>query len=139
MADTAILWPLLIQILLTLAAYIALAMEKKRAVKNGEVDESRRGLYDDAWPERVLKINNNIRNQFELPVLFYVLVLLSWQLHATGTFALVVAWLFALSRILHAYIHTGSNYVPLRRNVFLFGCLMVLLLSINVSRVLLAG
>ena len=32
----------------------------------------------------LLQINNNIRNQFELPVLFYVLVIVLWAIDAAG-------------------------------------------------------
>ena len=39
------------------------------ALAHGEVDLARRGLTTTLWPESVVKINNNIRNQFEVPVL----------------------------------------------------------------------
>ncbi len=112
--------PALAQILLTIVVYGALAAAKARAVKGGLVDEDRRALHDDAWPESVLKINNNIRNQFEVPVLFYVLTIILWQLNETGVLAQLLAWTFVISRVVHAYIHTGSNYVPARRKVFAF-------------------
>ncbi len=32
-------------------------------------------LDNDAWPDEVRKVSNNIRKQFQVPVLFYVLVL----------------------------------------------------------------
>lgn len=133
MSANLIFLPVLVQILLTLAGYIGLAIAKASAVKNKQVNETRRGLYDDAWPESVIKINNNIRNQFELPVIFYVLCFMLWALQAVTLFVLIVAWLFVLSRLVHAYIHTGSNYVPLRRNVFLFSNLMVLVMTVLVS------
>ena len=62
-----ILLPLLAQVLLTILVYVALAVAKSRAVKRGQVDPERRALHADAWPESVQKINNNIRNQFEVP------------------------------------------------------------------------
>ena len=124
-----ILAPLLLQVVLTIVVYIALGVAKKRAVRRGEVDLERRALHGDAWPESVVKINNNIRNQFEVPVLFYVLVIVLWQLGAAGGLAQAAAWLFVGSRAVHAYVHTGTNYVPVRRAVFLFGCLMVLLMA----------
>jgi hypothetical protein len=118
--------PLLVQVLLTVAVYVALVVTKKRAVKDGLVDLERRALHADAWPDNVQKINNNIRNQFEVPVLFYVLVLTLHQLDATGIAAQSLAWLFVASRLVHAYVHTGSNRVPVRRLVFMFGCVVVL-------------
>ena len=131
--------PVLLQVLITLYAYVRLSGAKSRAVKSGTVDEARRGLHDDAWPDDIIKINNNIRNQFELPVLFYVLVIVLWALGSTGPFVQFIAWLFALSRVLHLYIHTGSNYVPLRRRVFTFGVAMIAILFGAVAVAVLAG
>ena len=129
MTSNLILLPALAQILLTIIVYGALAVAKARALKRSVVDPARRGLHDDAWPDSVLQINNNIRNQFEVPVLFYVLTIVLWQLNATGVLAQSLAWLFVVSRYVHAYIHTGSNYVPMRRRVFMFGCVVVLAMA----------
>jgi len=125
-----ILLPLIVQVLLTVVVYLRLNFAKRAAVRRGEVDEARRALDEDAWPDSVRKINNNIRNQFEVPVLFYALVLTLVALNAAGTAAIVCAWLFVLSRIVHAYVHTGSNYVPLRRKVFMVGCAMIVALAV---------
>jgi hypothetical protein len=125
--------PILVQVLLTLATYVLLIKTKIRAMKAGEVDMARRALHDDAWPESVMKINNNIRNQFEVPVLFYVLAFMLWALEAVNTLTLAAAWLFAISRIAHAWIHIGSNYVPNRRRVFTVGWWIVLALALLVA------
>jgi hypothetical protein len=130
MNQNSIFLPVLIQIMLVIALYIYLAIAKSRASQRGEVDEDRRALFDDAWPESVLKINNCIRNQFEVPVLFYVLITILWSLGAVNIFVHVLSWLFVATRIVHAYIHTGSNYVPLRRGVFSLGILILLVLTI---------
>lgn len=122
--------PVLAQILLTAVVFVALAVAKSRAVKSGEVDEARRALFGDAWPEYVIQINNNLRNQFELPVLFYVLCFMFWALDAATPAIHALAWLFVASRIIHAAIHTGSNFVPIRRNVFMFGFLVVMALAV---------
>ncbi|MCX7173110.1 MAG: MAPEG family protein [Proteobacteria bacterium] len=129
MSNNMILLPALAQVLLTMVLYGALAVAKAKATKSGLVDADRRALHDDAWPVSVTKINNNIRNQFELPVLFYVLTIVLWQLKETGMFAQSLAWLFVASRCVHASIHTGSNYVPARRKVFMFGCAVVLVMA----------
>lgn len=121
--------PLLLQICLTLVIYTKLVLAKIKAVRANEVDQTRRALHDDAWPEYVQKINNNIRNQFEVPVLFYVLVLALAELSAVGIIAITAAWVFALSRLLHAWVHTGSNVVLLRRNIFLLGVLSIFALT----------
>jgi hypothetical protein len=120
-----VLLPLLLQAFTTLIAYLQLRLRRDKASAAGLVNEQRRALHDDAWPEHVLQINNNIRNQFELPTLFYVLSLVLWCIDFVGPFVLGVATLFSLSRMVHLYIHTGSNYVPHRRRAFTFGLGMV--------------
>jgi len=127
--DRMILLPVLIQVALTMVVYVLLNAAKARALRRGEVDLARRGLHDDAWPDSVNKINNNIRNQFEVPVLFYVLSFALLALNAVTTPAIVAAWLFALSRVVHAYVHIGPNHVPTRRKLFVFGCLMIVALA----------
>src|SRR5262245_62516596 len=107
MKQDLIFVPVLLQVLITLYAYVRLGSEKSKALSAGLVDQDRRALHEDAWPDSVIKINNNIRNQFELPVLFYVLVTVIWALNAAGTIAQAAAWLFALSRVAHLVVHTG--------------------------------
>ncbi len=125
--------PVLVQVLLTLVTYVLLIKAKIRAMKAGEVDMARRALFDDAWPESVMKINNNIRNQFEVPVLFYVLAFALWALDAVHWVALAAASLFALSRIVHLWIHVGSNYVPARRQAFTVGWWIVFAMALLVA------
>ena len=139
MTRNLIFIPALFQVLLTLAAYVLLIREKVRAMRAGEVDMARRALHDDAWPESVMKINNNIRNQFEVPVLFYVMSFALWALDAVHWPALAVATLFVLSRIVHTWVHVGSNYVPTRRKVFTIGWWMVFALALLVAWELIKG
>jgi hypothetical protein len=113
--------PVLVQILMTLLIYVRLIKVKIREMKAGRVDMARRGLHEGAWGDAVLQINNNIRNQFELPVLFYVLAIAFWALDAVNLLVLVAAWLFVATRIAHAWVHLTSNYIPTRRRLFTVG------------------
>lgn len=76
MNSNHIIWPVLAQILLTLTMFIILGVRKVKAVKAGEVNRQQAALNNRVWPEAVVKVSNNIANQFEIPVLFYVLCLL---------------------------------------------------------------
>lgn len=140
MDDNTILIPVAVQIALTLWLYIVLAMAKSKASKRGEVNQSRRALHSDAWPPYVLQINNNIRNQFELPVLFYVLIGALWGVGAVNDFVHVAAWVFVASRLLHSKIHLGSNHVPTRLKAFAAGSLaLIALLAVLVYHVVWLG
>lgn len=128
MSRDLIFLPILVQVLLTLLVFVTLLQAKLRAVKAGTVDKARVALHEDAWPNEVLQVNNNIRNQFQLPVLFYVLALVLWALDAVGVLALAAAWLFVVSRLVHAWIHLTSNYVPNRRRAFTVGWFLLLVI-----------
>lgn len=130
MENTLIFLPVLVQVFLVILLYLKLGKVKKLESAAGNVNEERRSLYEDAWPESVLKINNCIKNQFKVPVLFYVLVLVIWSVSAVNLITHIIAWLFVISRYVHAYIHTGSNYVRRRRAAFIAGCLAVIALLV---------
>ena len=138
MDNEIIFLPVLVQILLTIIVFVALGVAKSRAVKLGQVDLDKRALHPEAWPDSVLKISNNINNQFETPVLFYTLAMMLWALDAVDVFAVAFAWGFVATRIVHAYIHTGSNIVPARRGVFTIGCIFLLLLAMLAFKSVLA-
>ncbi len=118
MEPQLIFWPVLAQIALTIFMFIRIAVVKARSLKAEDVDLSRRALHPDAWPDYVLQVTNNVRNQFEMPVLFYVLALGLWALDEVNVATLALAWLYVASRVAHAYIHTGSNIVKYRLKMF---------------------
>ena len=139
MNSSHIIWPVLAQILLTLIMLIMLGKRKSKAVKSDEVDRKQAALNNRVWPEDVVKVSNNIANQFETPVLFYMLCLVLYSTNTEGLVAVVLAWLFTLSRFAHAYVHIGSNYVPMRLRLFLLGCLVLIAMLILVAWKLATG
>lgn len=123
-----IFWPLLAQITLTVFVFFILASRKADAIKSGQENREKAALDNKAWNESVVKASNNIDNQFQTPVLFYALCFVLYELQAVTIFSLSLAWAYAVSRFVHAYIHLGSNYVPNRLRVFLFGFVMLILM-----------
>lgn len=131
MSQSIFFLPALMQILLVILLYIQLAIAKSRAVSAGLVNLERRALHADAWPESVIKINNNIRNQFEVPVLFYAITIVIWELELASTTIQILSWVFVASRCVHTWIHTGSNDEPWRRRVFTLGTAIVALMTVS--------
>jgi hypothetical protein len=124
--------PVIVQVLMTLLIYVRLIKVKIREVRAGRVDKTRSALHEEAWGDAVLQINNNIRNQFELPVLFYVMAAVLWAMDSVNGLAIAAAFLFVLSRIAHALIHLGSNYVPNRRRTFTVGWWVLMFMALLV-------
>jgi hypothetical protein len=74
-------------------------------------------------PPHVSNPSDNLRNLFELPTVFYAVVL---YLYATGqvdTYYLAAAWIFFAFRILHSVVHCSFNFVPLRFWLYLVSAL----------------
>ena len=139
MQSSLIFWPVLVQILIVVAGFMLLGIRKQQALKNGQVDLKKAALDNDAWPDNVLKVSNNIRNQFQVPVLFYVLCFMFYVLDAVTIASLSLAWVFVVSRIIHAYVHMGSNFVPARFSVFTLGFVVMVLMLIQLASVLSAA
>ena len=124
--------PVIVQVFLTLFVYLRLMQVKKRAANEGRVDRVRIALRDDAWPDYVIQVNNNIRNQFELPVLFYLLATVLWLLDAVHGVAIAAATVFVVSRIVHAGVHLSINALPPRRHLFTVGWVAVFVMAVLV-------
>ena len=128
-----IFWPVLAQIALTLAIYIVLARRKAGAVKSRAVNMREAALDNRAWPESVVKVSNNLANQFESPVLFYALCLMLHAIDGVSLPALLLAWLYVALRVVHAGIHIGSNQLSRRMPVFVLGTgVLLALLGLSV-------
>lgn len=131
MVNQLIFIPVLLQMLIVIVLFLRLANVKETAIANGEVDHQRRALYPDAWPNAVIQVNNAINNQFQAPLLFYILVLVLWQLDGINTLTHLLAWIFTISRLVHAYIHVTTNRVPKRRLTFTIGIAVLAALMIQ--------
>jgi hypothetical protein len=131
--QVAILYPVFVQVLLTVVVYGLLSLARFRAVA---VAGRPRGSGDIAmgrypWPDDAQKVANNQRNQFELPVLFYAVTAFALIAGAADTAMVALAWAFAASRIIHAGIHIGPNKVRWRGPVFALGFLIVTAMWVN--------
>jgi hypothetical protein len=128
MSLQAVLLPLFVQVALTFGLVGRLAILRTRALDRREVRVGDIALGQKAWPERILKIGNSFQNQLELPVLFYVLVILALIAHKADLIFVILSWAFVASRLVHAFIHTGSNVVHLRGAVYGAGMFVLIVM-----------
>ncbi|MBL8591265.1 MAG: MAPEG family protein [Devosia sp.] len=89
-------------------------------VLKGEVRIDDIALERTGWPKREWQAANAVDNQFQLPVLFYVGAGLALYFGPT-IFEVVLAWLFVLSRYVHAIVHITDNHVIRRFTAYLVG------------------
>ena len=138
MSPAAILWPVLAHIGWVFMLYAWLTYARTMAVRRGEVDHSCFVRGQDE-PLHVARITRNLSNQFELPVIFYALVVLLIALGKVLPFDVIVAWIFFLGRVIHTLIQTLTDNVPLRGQVFMINFLVVAALAGHVALIALDG
>jgi hypothetical protein len=114
MSVASLLLPVFVQLALTFGLMVWMATLRVRAVTSGAVRPRDIALREPNWPERATQIANCFHNQLELPVLFYILVALILVTGTNSIVFVVLAWAFVISRLAHAYVHTGSNRIDRR-------------------------
>jgi hypothetical protein len=114
MSVPMILAPLFVQVLLTFAVMLGMMVHRTRALRRGETRFERIANREPNWPPRATQFANCFSNQFELPVLFYVLTILSMMTRHADLLFVLMAWVFVALRVLQALVHVTSNNVPWR-------------------------
>ena len=127
--NTQILLPGLVLGIYTLMFVGYMAVNRFRAVGREEVDPAYYALYQDgAETERLRVITRHFSNLLELPLLFYIILVIISISGLASPLLIALAWLYVALRFLHAYIHLGSNIVLNRFRAY--GASVVVLLAI---------
>jgi len=133
----ALVYPVLAQVFLTFVLLVWTGRVRTAAVRARRVRVSAIALSGDAWPDDVKQIYNNMHNQFETPVLFYVLCGVATYIAATGVLMTALAWLYVITRVVHTTIHVTTNRVQHRFAVFVVGVVaLVAMWVVIVARLL---
>ncbi len=128
----SLVWPVLAQVTLTFVVLFIMGFYRRQALYAREVRLKDIALSSETWPPKARQAANNFSNQFETPVLFYVLAIMAIHVGATGWLMATLAWLFVATRMVHAWVHIGSNNLRLRPLVFLVGCLALIAMLVGV-------
>ena len=113
----SILFPMLAHIGWVFLLYVWLTIARQRAVQRGEVEYGSFARGEE--PHEVARITRNLANQFELPVIFYAVVVLLVATKNVTSVDIIAAWVFVAGRVIHTLVQTLTDNVPLRGQVFL--------------------
>jgi hypothetical protein len=125
-----VLLPVFVQVGLTFALLFAMATARTRAIRVGETKLKDIALRQPNWPEHPTQIANCFSNQFELPVLFYVLIALALPLRHADLAIVLLSWVFVLTRFVHVGIFVTSNDVRQRSLAWFAGAIVLLVMWI---------
>jgi hypothetical protein len=122
-----VLLPVFVQVILTFVVAFTLGYRRYTAVRAGEV-RGKITLRESNWPDYARQAEYSYLNQFELPVLFYVLMILLLITKQADVIQMTLAWIFVITRVVHALIHLTSNKVSLRGPIFFVGALVLMIM-----------
>jgi hypothetical protein len=136
MSVQMILLPLFAQVLLTIALGLHLAVRRRIAFAEGTRWQDI-AMREPNWPKDAIIAHNAYLNQFEIPVLFYVLTILALITKQADLLFVIMAWVFVVMRYFQAAVFLSTNHVPIRGAFFGIGVLvLVIMWVIYIVRIL---
>jgi hypothetical protein len=122
MPQATIFGPFFAMILLTLAVWVYMYIRRLHFIASNHINPQDLAVPNTMAhlaPAAVATPSDNLKNLFEMPVLFYAVVLylfVTGQVDATYVNA---AWVFVLFRVLHSAVHSTFNRVSLRFGLYI--------------------
>jgi hypothetical protein len=118
--QTAIFGPFFAMMLLTLVVWIYMYARRIPFITRNQLLRLQLTSFEFArlQPPEVATPSDNLKNLFEIPVLFYALVLYLYATHQVDHVYVVAAWIFAVLRVLHSAVHCTFNLILLRFGLY---------------------
>jgi hypothetical protein len=128
MSVPMVLLPVFVLIGLTFALLLGMAGARRGALVGGQTKVRDIALGEQNWPTRATQIGNCFKNQFELPVLFYILIAIALPIRHTDLVIVLLSWVFVVTRFIHAGIFVTSNDLNQRSLAWFAGVLVLLVM-----------
>jgi hypothetical protein len=134
----SIIAPAVAQVFLTLTLLFVMAFWRFRAFKAGDLQIIDRAASKIAWPRYAAQAERSFLNQFETPLLFFVLIAFLAITRMWDALFVTLAWIWVATRVAHAVVHCTSNALSLRFPAFIAGVVVLLLMWVLFAVELLA-
>jgi hypothetical protein len=136
MTQEAIFGPFLTTVFLTLLVWVYMYLRRISFITSNKIsskDLAVPGALAQLSPPAVSNPSDNLKNLFEIPVIFYALALYLFATRRVDTLYLGAAWVFVAFRVLHSAVHCTFNLVMLRFYLYLFSTLAVWFMAIRAA------
>lgn len=116
MDQAVIFQPFLATMLLTLVVWVYMYGRRLPFIFSSGLDPKQMTPLELARlsPPQVSNPSDNLKNLFELPTVFYAVILYIYATGQVDTVYVGAAWGFFLFRALHSAVHCSFNLIPLR-------------------------
>jgi hypothetical protein len=120
-----ILAPLFAQALLVFLLLFLMGLRRGGDIVGKKTNPKEIALREPNWSPKTLASAYSFSNQFELPVLFYVLTILEIVTRHADYLFVALSWAFVVTRYLQALEHVTSNVVRRRGAIYIIGALIL--------------
>jgi len=125
-----LLLPLLALVLLTFVVWVYMYVTRLSEIRRKSIDPQ--ALDTRAHGQALLTDSpeplDNLKNLFELPILFYVAIMLALVLMIQDQALVQLAWGYVALRCLHSLVHCTYNRVMHRFTAYVASCLVLMLI-----------
>jgi hypothetical protein len=128
MTQNAIFSPFLAMMFLTFLVWVYLYIRRISFISQKKIssqDLSVPGTLAQISPPSVSNPSDNFKNLFEIPVLFYGLVLYLFITQQVDNVYVNAAWIFVVFRALHSAVHCTFNLIILRFYLYQIAALVL--------------
>src|SRR5262245_26087292 len=128
MPPTAIFGPLFATMTLTFVVWVYMYVRRISFIRASGLTPgqlSAPGALAEASPAAVSNPSDNLKNLFEIPVLFYALALYLFATSQVDGAYVTAGWIFFVFRVLHSAVHCTINIVLVRFYLYLASTLAV--------------
>jgi len=136
MTQDAIFSPFFATVFLTLLVWVYMYIRRISFITSRKLSQqelSAPGTLAQISPPNVSNPSDKLKNLFEIPVLFYALVLYLFITKQVDTVYVNAAWVFVVFRALHSAVHCTFNLIMLRFYLYLFSTLAVWFIAIRAA------
>lgn len=136
MEQSVIFGPFFATIFLTLVVWVYMYIRRISFINRNRIspaDLARSGALAERSPAAVNNPSDNLKNLFEIPVIFYALVLYLFVTKHVDTVYVLAAWIFVVFRVLHSAVHCTFNLIMLRFYLYLAAALAVWFIAIRAA------
>lgn len=127
-AATLILYPLFAMVLLVAIVVTLLWSLRKNAIRSRQVSIGYYRDFSGDEPNYNKVVARHYSNLFEMPVLFYLVVIAAYLTQHVTVWMVGLAWVYVLCRYVHSYVHLTQNLAFLLSAIVLLAMWLGLLL-----------
>ena len=137
MDQAAIFKPFLATMILTMVVWMYMYGRRLPFIFSNGLDAKQMTPMELARlsPPQVSNPSDNLKNLFELPTVFYAIVLYLYVTGRVDAVYVATAWGFFLFRALHSLVHCSFNFIPLRFALYVIsaGALWFMVLRVAIA------